>query len=78
MGKILGSVLRQSDFAEVSCTLLAQAAEVVPPAVRCFVANAACTDAGIAGGVPGVSGVGAAAQPEPLVKPKPRPPSNCL
>jgi len=56
----------------------AQAAQVVMPAVRNFVADAACTDAGSAGGVPGVAGVGAAAQPEPPVKPKPRPPSHYL
>jgi len=46
--------------------------------VRSAVADAVCTDAGSAGGVPGVSGVDAAAQPEPPAKPKPRPPSHYL
>jgi len=42
------------------------------------VADAACTDAGSAGGVPGVARVGVVLQPEPQVKPKPRPPSHYL
>ena len=44
-------------------------------------ADAACTDAGSAGSagsVPGVPSVGEVRQPEPQVKPKPRPPSHYL
>ena len=59
-------------------TALAQAEQVVAPIVRSSVADAACTDAGSAGGVPGVFGVDAAAQPVPPAKPKPRPPSHYL
>jgi len=53
-------------------------AQVVAPVVCSSVADAACTDAGSAGGVPGVARVGVVLQPEPQVKPKPRPPSHYL
>jgi len=60
---------------------MAQAEQVVAPAVRSAMADAACTDAGSAGGVPDVPDVPDIAtvlQPEPPAKPKPRPPSHYL
>jgi len=60
---------------------MAQTGQVVAPVVRSAVADAACTAAGSASGVPGVAGVpgvGAVLQPEPPAKPKPRPPSHYL
>jgi hypothetical protein len=49
--------------------------QVAAPIVHGSGADAACTDAGSAGGVPGV---GAVLQPEPPAKPKSRPPSHYL
>jgi len=51
---------------------------VAAPVVRSAVAGAACTAAGNAGGVPGEFRAGAAVQPEPQAKPKPRPPTHSL
>jgi hypothetical protein len=59
-------------------TAMAQDEQVVVPIVHGSGADAACTAAGSAPSVPGVSGVGAVLQPEPPVKPKPRPPSHYL
>ncbi|OLP07387.1 putative transposase [Rhodoferax antarcticus ANT.BR] len=71
-------VLAPNSPLRAAVTAMAQAEQVVAPIVRSSVADAVCTDAGSAGGVPGVSGVDAAAQPEPPAKPKPRPPSHYL
>jgi hypothetical protein len=57
---------------------MAQAEQVVAPAVRSAMADAACTDAGSAGGVPDVPDIATVLQPEPPAKPKPRPPSHYL
>jgi hypothetical protein len=57
----------------------AMAQDAAPVVVSCPVADAACTDAGTdAGSAGGVPGVGAVPQPEPQAKPKPRPPSHYL
>jgi len=73
-------VLAPNSPLRAAVTAMAQDVQVAAPVVRSAVAGAACTDAGSAGGVPSVAGVGAAAQPEPQAKPepKPRPPSHYL
>jgi hypothetical protein len=71
-------VLAPNSPLRAAVTAMAQAEQVVAPVVRSAVADAACSAAGSASGVPGVAGVGAAAQPEPPAKPKPRPPSHYL
>jgi hypothetical protein len=71
-------VLAPNSPLRAAVTAMAQAEQVVASIVRSSVADAACTDAGSAGGVPGVAGVGAVLQPEPPAKPKPRPPSHYL
>ena len=63
-------VLAPNSPLRAAVTAMAQDVQVAAPVVRSAVAGAACTDAGSAGGVPSVAGVGAAAQPEPQAKPK--------
>ena len=74
-------VLAPNSPLRAAVTAMAQTGQVVAPVVRSAVADAACTAAGSASGVPGVAGVpgvGAVLQPEPPAKPKPRPPSHYL
>jgi len=71
-------VLAPNSPLRAAVTALSQAEQVMAPIVRSSVADAACTDAGSASGVPDVAGVGAAAWPEPPAKPKSRPPSHYL
>ena len=69
-------VLAPNSPLRAAVTALVQ--DAAPVVVSCPVADAACTHAGSAGGVPGVSGVDAVLQPEPPAKPKSRPPSHYL
>jgi len=74
-------VLAPNSPLRAAVTALSQAEQVMAPIVHGYVADAACSAAGSAScvpGVAGVAGVGAAAQPEPQAKPKPRPPSHYL
>jgi len=71
-------VLAPNSPLRAAVTALSQAEQVVVPVVHGSVADAACTGAGSAPSVPGVSGVGAVLQPKPQAKPKPRPPSHYL
>ncbi len=71
-------VLAPNSPLRAAVTAMAQVAQVVTPDVGSAVTESANTAAGSAGGVPGVSGVGAAAQPEAQAKSKPRPPSHYL